>query len=324
MTKFQLAPCQARQRPDDEGVEHAPQEATAAAAQGDVHIVPEEGAQAHVPAAPEFGDSPGDVGIVEIFQIMQAQHVTHADGHVGVSGEVQIDVQTVGDDAQPGACHRQLSQGLQIGCELGRIGQHTVSQDQGISQCAAGVGQQALFGKTGAEPGNTLGPLGLSGCAAEQIVVDGLVADDGTGDALVEQSGIQQHVPVALLGLGILPVYVDDISQQLEGVEGNADGQRDAADEVRHRAEYGHDQSGILEIADHTDFDNRCHGDPKSLLVAAFVFGNLQSAVPGNKCHEHQKQHILRFTPCIKNQGENQQHNVLSLLCLTQRVGQQG
>ena len=86
---------------DDEQVEDLSLEALAVAAEGDIHILPEPAGQRHVPAPPELGDGRGDIGVVEVLGEVEAQHLAHADAHQGVAGKVEIELERVGDDAQP-------------------------------------------------------------------------------------------------------------------------------------------------------------------------------------------------------------------------------
>ena len=61
----------------------------------------------------------------------------------------------------------------------------------------------------------------------QQLGIDILIPDDGAGNALVEQTHIQQQRGKAPLGLHLAAVHVHHIGQQLERVKRNADGQRD-------------------------------------------------------------------------------------------------
>ena len=54
-----------------------------------------------MPAPPEIGDGVGKVGVVEVLLIAEAHHQAHADGHVRVGLEVQVDLQGIGKAAQP-------------------------------------------------------------------------------------------------------------------------------------------------------------------------------------------------------------------------------
>ena len=64
--------------------------AAAAAAEGDVEVVAEPGAKADVPAAPELGDGPGDHRVVEVLQEVESEHPAQADGHVRITGKIEV------------------------------------------------------------------------------------------------------------------------------------------------------------------------------------------------------------------------------------------
>ena len=68
----------ARQAPHDHGVQHEARRAHAVAAKRDVHIVAEEAAERHVPAAPELRGRLGCVGVVEVARVLEAHHLTEA------------------------------------------------------------------------------------------------------------------------------------------------------------------------------------------------------------------------------------------------------
>ena len=70
--------------------------------QGNVKIVAQECAQRDVPAPPEVGDALGLVGRVEILQELKTEHPSQADGHVGVTGEIEVNLERVGQCAEPG------------------------------------------------------------------------------------------------------------------------------------------------------------------------------------------------------------------------------
>lgn len=78
--------------PDDEKIQYMAGRRDTVSAQRNVHIVPEPAAQGHMPAAPEFRGTFGDIGIIEVFRKMESEHEAKADGHVGISGEVEINL----------------------------------------------------------------------------------------------------------------------------------------------------------------------------------------------------------------------------------------
>ena len=274
-----------------------------------------------MPATPEFRDRPGDVGVVEVFQIMKTQHTAHADGHVGIRGEIQIDLETVSDQTQPCTKNRETVQRLST---CNHIRSKAFRQDHRLCKSAAGIGKQYFLGKTHGEPGNTLSPLRGSGLSAEEFQIDGFVPNNGACNALVKQSGIQKNIPVALLYLGIAPVYINDVGKKLEGIEGNTDGKNNIADENRNIAKDAENQSGIFKIADQTDI-NHCGKTYKNFFAdgrSGPVY--TQRAKPGCKCHEHQQKGVLRLTPGIENQRENQKNRILRFPRPAKAVSQKG
>ena len=62
------------------------------------------------------------------------------------------------------------------------------------------------------------------------------IADDGPGHQLGEHGDIRRQVDEAPLGRGVAPVHVDDIAEDLKGIEADADGQGDP--------QQGHRQAG--------------------------------------------------------------------------------
>ena len=75
--------------------------AYAIAAQRDIDVLAEESAEGDVPSAPEFGHRCGDVGVVEVFKKGKAKDAPDADGHVGIAGEVEIDLEGIGEGTKP-------------------------------------------------------------------------------------------------------------------------------------------------------------------------------------------------------------------------------
>ena len=55
-----------------------------------------------MPAAPELAHGLRDVGEVEVLEELEAEHLAEPDRHVRVAREVEVDLQRVADDAEPG------------------------------------------------------------------------------------------------------------------------------------------------------------------------------------------------------------------------------
>ena len=86
----------------DHQVDVAQRRAVAIAAERDIEIVAQEPRQRHVPAPPEIDDAGGLVGRIEIERQEDAEHQRHADRHVGIAGEIEIELEGVGQRADPG------------------------------------------------------------------------------------------------------------------------------------------------------------------------------------------------------------------------------
>jgi len=65
---------QARQEPDQKQISVERQLAEAVSSQGKIDIISKPGSQGDMPAPPKLGDTPGDVGILEIFREGETEH----------------------------------------------------------------------------------------------------------------------------------------------------------------------------------------------------------------------------------------------------------
>ena len=119
---------------------------------------------------------------------------------------------------------------------------------------SAGICQQNLLGKTGTEPGYTGSNFRLSG--PEQLPLDGLVADNGAGNALVKQRCVQKHIPIASLRLRFPPLHIHHIGQQLKRIDGKAAGQRTLLHKLGDRHATAADQACVFEISDQCQHDH--------------------------------------------------------------------
>ncbi len=197
------------QRPHGEEIEHPPRLAAPVSAQGKVHIVPEPGAQGHVPAAPEFGGASGNIGIVEVFREFESEHFSQTDGHVRVAGEIKINLQRVRQRAEPGGGHGE-----------GHAGAENV-----IRHLRHIVGNQNLLRQAIDEALHAVAKVRQRLPAVHDLLLDGVVADDRAGDELREERDVEAHIPHTLLRLRLAVVNVKEIGQELEGEERNPDGE---------------------------------------------------------------------------------------------------
>ena len=203
---------EAGQAPDDQQVADLLAPGDPVAPQGDVQIVPEPAAQGDVPPPPKLGDRPGDIGVVEILQKVEAKHPADADGHVGVAGEVEVDLKGVGDDPQPGQAQRNL---------VRLLGEHP------IGDLGKLVGQQDLLGQAEQEPDGARLKVRPALPPGPKLLCHGGVAHDGARHQLGEEGDVQGQAEQVLFCLGLPSEHVNGIAHALEGVEGDPDGQND-------------------------------------------------------------------------------------------------
>ncbi len=298
-------------RPDDQQVEHHPAPARPAAPQGEVQVLPEPAAQGDVPPPPELAGRLGDIGIVEVFQKLEAQHPPQADGHVRVAGEVEVELEGEGGDAQPGP------QGGEPGPGRGQI--H-------VPQRAQGVGKQNLFTRAHGEALDAGGELLKGVIPPLQLVVQVLVLDDGPGDELGEQGDEGAEGDDVLLAPGVPPVHVDGVAHGLEGVEGDADGQGkgdgaagqgeavdDGQEAQAHRRQAAGDEVIILEEAQQQKVEHhrRGHRQPGPPVIAfGFTPGDDPPVGVVDGDGQEHDEHIHRLAPAVEDQVGEEQHQV--------------
>ena len=183
------------------------------AAERDVEVVAQEGRQRHVPAPPEFDDVGGFVGRVEVDRQDDAEHARGADGHVGIAGEVEVELQRVGERAAPG---------LEKAERIARGG----SVEDGCGVLGDAVGKDGFLeqaeGEDAEADGHVLRARGER-AGLHELRQHVAVMDDGAGDELREEGDEERVVGEAVFARLAL-VRVDQIGDLLEGEEG--DGQR--------------------------------------------------------------------------------------------------
>ena len=160
-----------------------------------------------MPAAPKLRNGAGLVGMLEVLQEAEAKEMTQADSHVGITREVEIDLEGIGQHAQP----RHSGRGLGHGGDL-------------LPQCAHLVGDQHLLGKTHHEALHTAAGLKHALAAVQQLMLHRLILDDRACNQLGEQRHIGAHIEDIAAGLDDAAIHIDGVGHGLEGVEADADG----------------------------------------------------------------------------------------------------
>ena len=273
-----------------------------AAPQGEVHVIPEPGGQGDVPPPPELGDRPGDVGVVEVLQEVEAEHLAQADGHVGVAGEVIVDLEGVADGAQPGKGGGEVPRPLQQEGPVGHQGQL--------------VGDEHLLPQSGDEPGAAGGEVVPGLLPVVDLVGHRLILDDGAGDELGEEGDVQPHLQGGALHMAPAPLHVQHVAQGLEGEEGDTDGQLNARDHKGSTQPIQNTQrkSKVFKYEQDTQIEQNRHQHRHFRTRAGgLAVGHPQAEAVIDHDGEHHHQHEPGLSPGVEHQGGQQQEDVLGL-----------
>ena len=199
-----------------------PSEGTATvAAQRNVKIVAQKAREAHVPSSPELDDVAGLVGGVEVEGQDDAEELGEAGGHVRVAGEIEVDLQGVGQ--RPGPRREECARG-----RGGRV------EDRGGGGGGAG-GEDDLLEETEREHRQAHGEiLGLRsiGLVAGELGHHLLVVKDGPGDE-VRKVGHEQGVVDRAVLPGEPASDVHEEGDLGEGEEGDSQRQNQARPRLR-------------------------------------------------------------------------------------------
>ena len=198
---------EARQQPDNKDIAQLLFHSLSIAPQGDIHIVPEPAAQGHMPPPPELRNAGGDIGIVEVFREPEAQKRAQTDGHITVAGKIEIDVQGVAQGIEPGKEHAAILGSPPCGADFPQK-----------------VGKQYFLSQAHQESGHAL--LKVSPPALFQLLRHIRIPDNRAGNELREHGHVAGKVNGIFLHLGLSPVHVHRIAENLEGVKADANRQR--------------------------------------------------------------------------------------------------
>ena len=290
----------AGERPDNEDVQQLPRTSAAVAAEGDVDIVAEPGAERHVPAPPELRDAPGNVGVIEVLLELKAYHAAEADGHVRVTGEVEVDLQREGYDAQPGAENGEPAVG-----------------DGGVvvPELAEAVCDEHLLRHADHEALDAGGELVNAAGTEVELVRNVLVAHDGARDELREERDKGAEADIVALHVRVAAVDVYRVGHRLEGIERDAYRQGDAQRldvDKRQEAKRLGDEVVVLEKAEQGQVDDHVDDeDGLGLLLLREPPAAYEQAVDvvyrDGKQHEDDEN---RLAPAVKNEVCDEEYGI--------------
>ena len=337
---------EAGQGPDGKQIQEEASGRYTISAERDVYIIPEETAQRNVPATPEVTHRNRDIWIVEVFRIVEADHPTEAERHVGVGGEIEIELQHVAERTEVGTADG----------ERGVTGE----RQEGLRECAEMIREYGLLREAHREAPEAL--CQILGIRAPMVHLLGhlRVACDRTLRHLVEGHGIQQHME-EIARRGLFRIDVGDVADQLKYIEGNAEWEANVSDireNGRSRTRRGTttcvevacigqkqtpaDRTGKLIKEKHRDQQHEREDQPRTgtplpldtdplrvrtleIIIALLVVRIFRSrklerpsdalpAEPGEHRHHQEQRELREPREGIKNQGKEEEHEVLPLI----------
>ena len=250
-----------------------------------------------MPPPPELRDASREVGVVEILHKMEPQHPPQADGHVGIAGKVEVNIQGKGH------------------------GVHPVKQDGFFAALTEQPDQQGkvirkndLFPQPYQKPPQSRRRVVPAVLPVLQLPCDVRIADDGACNQLGEQGDIRAEVDEILLRRDAAAIDVDGVAQALEGVKADADGQRkmkqrnfQAGDGVQTADE----EVRVLENPQQPHADDDGRQQPKLFPVPGAF--DAQAADIAQQDGEHHQGQQPQFPPAVKNQAGKEQNGVFPL-----------
>ena len=93
---------------DNQEIDVGAHRAFSVAAQRNIQVIPEPGAQGNMPSPPEFANRFGNIRKLEVFQKVKSEQFAQTDRHVRVTAEIIVNLQRIGDDAQPVQSDRRI------------------------------------------------------------------------------------------------------------------------------------------------------------------------------------------------------------------------
>ena len=247
-----------------------------------------------MPPPPEFRDAFGQIGVIEIFREMEAKHPPQADGHVGIPGKIEVNVQGKGNGIQPGE-HHGRSRAFPI--ELYKHRQIVCQND--------------LFRKAHEKPPQTLPHSFPAVFPTVQLPGHVPVADDGAGNELGKQGNIGTEGNGIFLGRHRAPVHVHGVADTLKGIE--ADAHRQSQPQQGQRQSRGgidadEKEVSILKKSQQPHADDNGYCQPRLFVGFASPDGKAAKIeYADGKNHQPQQ---FRLPPAVEKEAGKKQHGV--------------
>ena len=150
--------------------------------------------------------------------------------------------------------------------------------------------------------------------AVPDFLLHGLIAHNGTCDELGEKAHIEGKIEEIPLYPHLIPVEVDHIGENLEGVKTDTDGQRDGADvdmKAQQAVDIFHQETQVFE---HHEVAQQQHNAGRQHQLFSPRPGakmlDQKARQPGRQRGRHHDEHISWFSPGVEQQRAHQQHRI--------------
>ena len=157
-----------------------------------------------MPAPPELADRSRQIRIIEVLLVGKAEHPAQADGHVGITGEIIVNLKAVQNHSQPYRSRAQLFQG-QV--------KHTVHH------LAEHIGKYHFLHQSVHKTLDAVGMHGQALLPVPYLRFQLMILDNGTGKYLGKQRDIQRQTEYISLGGILSPEGIRQVGDGLEGVK---------------------------------------------------------------------------------------------------------
>ena len=217
-----------------------------------------------MPPTPELGDGGRLVGGVEVGVEADAQQQGDANGHVGVTREVAVDLKRIAVGADEVLEARVERRGVEDAVDEVDA---DIVRDDALLQQAADDEVEPFAERLAGHDGRP-----------EHLGDEVAGPDDRSGHESGEEGDVKQVVDPASERLELTAVDVDGVAERLEGEERNADGQEDVQRLVNRASDGGHaeprahaltygeegleEEVGVFEVGQHAQVDDQAERDP--------------------------------------------------------------
>jgi len=283
------------EEPDDKEVEDL---VFSVSSERNIYIVTEESAEGHMPSAPEFRCGTCNIGIVEVFEEMEAENFSETYCHIGIAGEIVIDLDREHKNAEP---DRSCASCRKV---AGKIG---------FGKLAGNVCDKDLFCKTNKESCGSAPDILEAFAAVVNFKGNVRISYYRTRNELGIERNIHEEFHIVMLGFNVAFININSIAEGLEGIEAYTDRKR----EFRNRniksgeeIDILHEKSAVFENSEKAEVENKRRDKRKFCADFSAVFFNNTAMEIVDGRTENKKGYPNRLAPGIKKERKENKNRV--------------